>query len=30
VQPVIVTTVDDVPVATDLKRLAAISEIVRG
>jgi hypothetical protein len=29
VQPAIVTTVDDVPAATDLKRLAAVSEIVR-
>lgn len=29
VQPAIVTTVSDVPAATDLKRLAAISEIVR-
>jgi hypothetical protein len=29
VQPAIVTTASDVPAATDLKRLAAISEIVR-
>lgn len=29
VQPAIVTTVSDVPAATDFKRLAAISEIVR-
>jgi hypothetical protein len=29
VQPAIVTTTSDVPAATDLKRLAAISEIVR-
>ncbi len=29
VQPAIVTTAEDVPAATDLKRLAAVSEIVR-